>query len=319
MQAFLSIAWYLAGVPGRKSLIWATGSFPFFVDASDPGTDNPRLSRLYERAMEALNDAQISVYPVDVRGLVTNSPDSANANLVSRRDTLNAQAAAGRLIDSTLQNLKTFADMTGGRALYNSNDLAAGFQQAIDDASSYYLLGYYLKSRNAKPGWRKLQVKLLHGDAQVRARSGFFAGNATLNPGSVQKADEDFALASPVDSTGVPLLLRWNPLEVVNDKHQKQKEFAMVVPAASVIEESETSRFDIDFVWQASKDGVTVLTDGHSLKGTLNPDSLTKIKRDGVLYKNGFSLKPGDYQVRFVVRNNLNGRIGSVTTPLTVQ
>jgi VWFA-related protein len=72
MQAFLGIAWSLSGVPGRKSLIWATGGFPV-----PHGFSLGRARRipvvLYERAMEALNDAQVSVYPVDVRGLVNTS------------------------------------------------------------------------------------------------------------------------------------------------------------------------------------------------------------------------------------------------------
>ena len=35
MNAFLGIAWSLSGIPGRKSLIWATGGFPFAI--SNPG------------------------------------------------------------------------------------------------------------------------------------------------------------------------------------------------------------------------------------------------------------------------------------------
>jgi len=42
------------------------------------------------------------------------------------------------------------------------------------------------------------------------------------------------------------------------------------------------------------------------------------LKADGVIYNNALSLAPGDYQVRFVVRDNLNGKIGSVFVPLTV-
>jgi VWFA-related protein len=69
MNAFLGIAWSLSGIPGRKSLIWATGGFPFSIDspATVPGGT---LSLLYERTMLALNEAQVSIYPVDIRGLM---------------------------------------------------------------------------------------------------------------------------------------------------------------------------------------------------------------------------------------------------------
>ena len=72
MNAFLGIAWSLSGVPGRKSLIWATGGFPFSMD-SPSSVPGGYLSLLYERTMLALNEAQISVYPVDIRGLMNNS------------------------------------------------------------------------------------------------------------------------------------------------------------------------------------------------------------------------------------------------------
>ncbi len=73
MRAFLAIAWSLAGIPGRKSLIWATGSFPFPLD-SPSSLPSGNLAVLYERAMDALKNAQVAVYPVDVRGLVSTSP-----------------------------------------------------------------------------------------------------------------------------------------------------------------------------------------------------------------------------------------------------
>src|SRR5580704_9416558 len=73
MKAFLAIAWSLSGIPGRKSLIWATGGFPFPLDS--PASVPPSSVVLYQRAMEALKNSQVAVYPVDVRGLVSTSPN----------------------------------------------------------------------------------------------------------------------------------------------------------------------------------------------------------------------------------------------------
>lgn len=318
MNAFLSIAWSLSGFPGRKSLVWLTGSFPFFLDPKYSDLDTPRLSLLYQRTMEALNDAQISVYPVDVRGLVAVSDISSAHRSFSSLDRPRANVPGTTLVDSTIENLRVFAEMTGGRAFYNSNDLAAGFRQAIEDSQSYYMLGYYLDSRGTKPGWRELKVALTKTKWNVRARSGFVAGNATLNPQSLHNADEKFALASPVDSTGIPLTLRWNRLPAASRNEQEKVEFDMVLPADSVIDISDATRCDIDFIWQADKNGVTVIKDEHRLKGTLSAAGLAEVKRVGVTYRNALALKPGDYQVRFVVRDNLTGRIGSLTAPLTV-
>ncbi len=325
LRAFLAIAWSVCGVPGRKSLVWATGSFPFYVESGSPGPADPRLALLYERTMEALNDAQISVYPIDVRGLgsseTVNGPppmhDLFNNTVGSGQAVLDQATARNRLLDATLHNLQVFAEMTGGRAFYNRNDLDRGFAQAVDDSSSYYVLGYYRNSQNLKPGWRSLQVKTDREGARVRARTGFLVGKTTLNPESTQQADESFALMSPFDSTGVPLMVRWNEATAKSGT-DRNAEFAMIVPASNVIGETDAHPVNVDFIWEASRNGSSVVKEGHSVKGKVNPDGLARLKREGLYYKNSLKLPPGDYQVKFVVRDNLSGHVGSLTTPLSL-
>jgi VWFA-related protein len=311
LRAFLSLAWSLSGVPGRKSVIWMTGSFPFYLDsfASVPG-DNA-LRALYERAMQALNDAEISIYPLDVRGLLSDPAYFAN----------NAAAAPASdttkfLQDSTIESLKNFAKMTGGRAYYGSNDLVGALKHAADDSSSYYLLSYYLDTRHNKPGWRKLQVVVSRKDLEVSARAGFLVTNASVNPEITHKADVEFAMNSPFDSTGIEVTEQW--LEPSGHGSRKKIGFVLQMPAGDLIDEADRNRFDMEIVARATKKGAIANTVGQTVRGMLPPDALAKIKAEGIIYRNSIDLAPGDYQVRFIVRDNLNGRIGSVMVPLTV-
>ena len=317
LKAFLAIAWSLSGVPGRKSLIWATGSFPFNLDSpsSLPGGS---LSILYERTMEALNQAQVSVYPVDVRGLVSTSPagDATYSGDLSGPGFADAASSRSWLQTSSVQSLANFAEMTGGRAFFNNNDVSTGFKRAADDSSSYYLLGYYVDNLNTKPGWRKLQVQIARKDVEVHARTGFLVTNATIDPELTHKEDLAFALSSPFDSTGLEVTVRWQGISPDGDK--KKIGFAVHLPASGVIDERDKNRFDIDFIAQASKVGAPVGNAGQTIKGTVPAASMDKIKADGILYQNALELPAGNYQVRFVVRDNLSGKIGSVSAPLTV-
>ena len=45
---------------------------------------------------------------------------------------------------------------------------------------------------------------------------------------------------------------------------------------------------------------------------------MAKLKNEGLAYANSLELLPGQYMVRFVVRDNLTGKLGSVSAPLTV-
>jgi VWFA-related protein len=318
MQAFLGIAWSLSGMPGRKSLIWATGGFPFLMD-SPSAVPGGNLSVLYERAMAALNEAQVSIYPVDVRGLVNPAQGVSD---VSSRETVMGPVLAERNVKRgwlqglTIDTLKDFAAMTGGKAYYNSNDIATGFKRAVDDSSSYYLIGYYLDTHNTKPGWRKLQVKVGRKDAGVRARTGFLVTNATMNPGLSQEADLGLALLSPFDSTGIPLSVQWAGMAPDGDK--KKIAFSLHLPATGMTIEGENNAFNVDFMARAVKTGAPPSNVGSTAKGTFTTDALNKVKAEGIFYKNAFHLPPGDYQVKFVVRDNLSGKIGSVSAPLTV-
>jgi VWFA-related protein len=117
LQSFLAIAHAYRGVPGRKALVWFTGAFPFSADALDfvPG---PHLGPLYERALQALVEANVAVYPVDARGLL-----SADRLPVGS----SPAAMAVRMTQSeTIGTMQTIASLTGGRAFYNRNDVETG-------------------------------------------------------------------------------------------------------------------------------------------------------------------------------------------------
>jgi VWFA-related protein len=318
MNGLLGIAWSLSGVPGRKSLIWATGGFPFAMDS--PSTvPGGYLSLLYERTMLALNEAQVSVYPVDVRGLVNTSMVGA-----SRSGAARGAAGSQQLTDrmwlnrAKLDTLNDFADMTGGKAFYNTNDLAGSFRRAADDGSSYYMLGYYLDTSNNKSGWRKLQVKLAAKDVEVRARTGFFVTNATMNPMLSRDRDMANALHSPIEGTGVPVTVQWVGLAADGDK--KRAVFsAHMAPGGLSFDPGGRDQLNFDFAALAyDKDGKEAGQTARNYTPVVPPAQIASVKANGMDFRNALELAPGKYTVRFVVRDNVTGKVGSVTAPLTV-
>jgi VWFA-related protein len=319
MNAFLGIAWSVSGIPGRKSLIWATGGLPFNMDspASVPGG---HLSVLYERTMLALNQSEISVYPVDIRGLLNNSLFAEG----SRSGSVSGSTASRQLTNrmwlqqAKFDTLNDFADMTGGRAFYNTNDVAGSFQRAANDASSYYMLGYYLDTQNNKPGWRKLHVKVDKKDVEVRARTGFFVTNATMNPLLSRDIDMSNALHSPIEGTGVPVTVEWVTVASMGDK--KKAVFHAQMPAGSLtFDPAGRDQLNFDFAALAfDKSGKEA---GHALQRftkAVPAEQLASVRANGVGFQNAIELAPGKYTVRFVVRDNVTGKVGSVTAPLTV-
>jgi VWFA-related protein len=327
MQAFLGIAWSLSGLPGKKSVIWATGGMPFYLDSPDtvPGG---YLSALYERTMATLNESNISIYPVDVRGLVNFMPAADPSRQSMGHPNMTANGAMTQVANrswlnqSTQQTLEDFAAMTGGKAGYNTNDISGLFKSAVDDSSSYYLLGYYLDTKNTKPGWRQLKVKFRQKDdkekqVELRSRSGFFVTNATINPDIERKSDIDFAVLSPFDSTGLPLTVRW--LGMSADGVNKKVQFGLQLPSnALTLGPQNLLNFDYTALAYSTKDGKKANSVGKTIQGNIPEDRVSQLQLQGLGFKNELELAPGEYTVRFVVRDDVTGRVGSVTAPITV-
>jgi VWFA-related protein len=324
LDGLQTVAQALAGVPGRKSLIWASGGFPFNVSdntmqLAPTGRDTlADVLPLYEHTWQLLNDAEISLYPVDVKGLQVVSMPSASLRNPGKNYSRHAQQ---KQFD-TQSSFQTFAEMTGGRAYYGSNDLEKGFREAVNDSAEYYMLGYYIDREQTKPGWRKVTVKAKREHVEVRARSGFFVTNATIDPESSRNSDISSALQSPLDYTSLALVARWNKIEPGKEPGKKHVTYEMrLAPDAGVINDADNNHVALDFVAMAkTPEGKPVDHPmGQKIDLHLTPERLSAIRQQGVVYRDALDLAPGEYTVRFVVRDDLSGRTGSVAAPLKVE
>jgi len=74
----------------------------------------------------------------------------------------------------------------------------------------------------------------------------------------------------------------------------------------------------VDFLAIATQAGKQAGTVEQNVSGALTPQHVEQLRSRGMSYTNVLDLAPGVYSVRFVVRDNLSGRIGTVNAPLTV-
>jgi VWFA-related protein len=162
-----AVARDMIGYPGRKNLIWVSSGFPVSIEFSGRNSD---LSQDYaadlSRTAAILSQAQVSVYPVDARGLISNLQDMPNANeivpTVQSSDTRafgteELMRTAPQVMDSHMA-MEQVARDTGGRAFYNVNNLATAVSAGVKDGTSYYSLGYYQENKNWDGKFRKINL-----------------------------------------------------------------------------------------------------------------------------------------------------------------
>lgn len=204
-RSAVSILTYLAaclnGLPGRKNLIWMAGQFPLML-YPDP-SDAWDLHDEIKRQLNELTRAQVAVYPVNIRGLVTN-PEGAltgarpygGAHALDPVPGMPAQvgtvggagdrASADIMAATMLQGSGTslsvghmvqndVATATGGRAFYNDNDLRAALDEATENGANYYSLTYSPTNSNYNGSLRNIRVSLARPNCQLQYRRSYYA------------------------------------------------------------------------------------------------------------------------------------------------
>jgi len=354
LSALMHIAEAMEGIAGRKSVIWATGGFPFTLTEGGeiaslryystgatrgelgggtaggvlgssgnlpplPESNNTTADDLFanlrpqvQRTMQALAKAQISIYPIDARGMVAFS--SAASSRVRLGDVYGTEI-------QTHTTMNEIASVTGGKAYYNTNDITGAFMKATGESAQYYMIGYYAE-KEKKVGWHKLKVTVARPGVDVRARSGYMSG-VTPNP----KKPEDFAkleihaaVVSPLDYTSLPIRVYFDPA-TAGTGNKKRVPFEIVAqPGAAAVDSANKNHVQLDFLVIArDSKGQPVGQVGQKIEANLQDSQLKQFSTEGLNYKQALQLPPGSYNLVFVVRDNLTGKIGSVNAPLLVQ
>ena len=152
--------------------------------------------------------------------------------------------------------------------------------------------------------------------AEVRSRNGFFL--RTAEDKATSEKELDVAMRSPLDYNGLPIMGRWTG-ESGSGKKRKVAFTVMLPVGIGLIDESDGNHLNLEiFVRAQAPDGTTVAHLGQEMEGRLTSAVVEKAKQEGIRYENQLELPPGEYTVRFVVRDKLTGHIGSVTSAVKV-
>jgi VWFA-related protein len=331
INALISLARTLAGYPGRKNLIWVSSSFPsnLFDLAGLNSTSSRRqasaisegrsYSNPIERISSALSNARVAVYPVDTRGV--NSFASVS-NLANR----DGNAVSGGVADpqSAHTTMNTVAERTGGRAFYNTNDLADAIREGIEDGATYYTLGYYPENKDWNGKFRKILVKLNHPGVRLHYREGYIATDphAYLKMDAKQQAI-DFGQALNLDTpiaTGLPFK---SAIIMPSEKTANKLVVNFGIDAHALsfeLQDDGLQHTSVDCAVQIFNNKGTAVRAplAQNFSAALKPDQYQMVLQKFFPCNQAFELSSGDYLLRLGVRDNTTGLIGTVNAPVTI-
>ena len=222
LDAMKELAHNIAGYPGRKNLVWLSGSFPLTIFPDETSSNPFNVARQYgddlRNTATVFANEQIAVYPVDARGLVGSfMPDASQrgASLAGPRGGMRGmqqmQRASAQLTASH-DAMNELAGQTGGRAFYNRNDIDHAMALSVAEGSTYYTLAYYPEDKANDGKFRKIEVKLDRKGLQARYRKGYFPTNTQLPDEKTARNDFLRSLAPDAPmSTALPFVVRVTP------------------------------------------------------------------------------------------------------------
>lgn len=211
IRSLVAIANHVERLPGRKNLIWVSGSFPVWVgreSAPLPEKPEPGVQSFWpeiERAARALNSANLAIYPVDARGLIAPAAYSPDRARISRE--------AETLSRSGFGTMQVLAERTGGRPFFNNNDLRRALRRAADDSRLTYVLGYHPSHDQWNGQFREIKVRVRRPGVRLRHRRGYFAQPEEPADAWYRDGVLGAAMWSPVDATRLGLTVRVVPSE----------------------------------------------------------------------------------------------------------
>jgi VWFA-related protein len=341
LSAFDQLARYLSGIPGRKNVMWLSGSFPLAV-TPDPDLKNPfdaarNFSGAVEHTAGLLANARVAIYPIDARGLYpqTLSNASMSGGSVARdpERVHQAESAEFTLHAQEQMALEAVAHATGGEAIYNTNDLKGALAEVDRNGAHYYSLAYRPSDKSQGDKLRRIEVRVRPGKYHLSYRRSYIPAEASWHP----NGEHNFATIMQHDvPTSTQIMFRLAPLRVV-----PQPEAAPIAGSNPNVPRPVmrySIGYDVDVApisLTASADGVlhgtaTVLAiaydrDGKALNSVSNTLNITvptseypKFQKLGIQYREQLDLPAQTAWLRAGVFDPSSGRVGSIELPFSV-
>ena len=308
----------LSHYPEKKALVYISSGI------EKTGVENQ--SQLQATVNAAIR-SNVAFYPIDARGLMATPPGGDSTQAASVGSHLYTGSAQQSLMDNfhnTQETLDTLAADTGGKALLDSNDLTLGMTQVQKDMSSYYMLSYASTNAAEDGKYRRITVKLAPKQADLKAKleykQGYYAPTTFAKmTGSNKEAQLQEALLSDNPATDLPVAAEVDYFRLAKGKYFVPISVRIPGSALSFTNKGAKAATELDFIGEildARGKQASVVRDTIPLK--VASTTAGEVTRKQIQYDTGFTLAPGKYSLKFIARENGEGKTGTFTAPFTI-
>jgi len=265
--------------------------------------------------------ANVTLNPIDARGLIATMP----LGDASRPSPAGVGMFDGSINDKAMSTLLRSQDLayamakdTGGIALFDSNDLSQGIVRATRAVSGHYILGFYSTSTATDGRFRRISINLRAGlPGALSYRPGYFGPKGYEHFSSVDKERQlEEALGREDPLTDIPMALDLHYFQI--NRAEYFVPISLRMPG-DIVAGATGGRVILDLIAEVKTDqGLTIRNLRDKLEFRVRGDAPAKSANRPVQYETGFSLIPGNYEIKLLVRDQASGRIGTFLRSFSV-
>jgi VWFA-related protein len=316
LSALQTAAKLLGRLNEKKSLIYFAGGMRL------NGVDNQAQLRA---TIDAAVRAGVSFWPIDARGLVAQAPlGDATQGSPGNIEMYNGTAAQAVTTDfqQSQDTLYALAGDTGGKALFDYNDLTKGIVQAQRAVSEYYILGYYTTNEAQDGKFRRIKIGVdVSLEANLDYRQGYYAGklfNKFTAAEKERQLEDALMLDDPITELTIAMEINYFQL----NRAEYFVPIAVKIPGRelALAKRGGAEHTLIDFIGEIKDDygGTTVTNLRDNVNVKLSDATAAVLAKRPIEYDAGFTLLPGKYTIKFLARDDETGRIGTFQTTFVI-
>ncbi len=213
--------------------------------------------------------------------------------------------------------MRSIAEITGGRAHYNNNDLEGAMADSMRTGSNYYSLAYRPAGVEWNGKFRKIAIKTARPKIELLYRSGYYAISDPSN--LKEEPSRAVALAmQPNVPVSTQFIMKARVIAPETASGTTQVDILIDVHDLALTEENGQKTPEVYFVavaWDGDGKQCASFSEGFH---TVSEAQYESLLRTGLQVHQEMPLKPGSYQLRLGVMDALSGRIGTLDVPVTI-
>ncbi len=215
--------------------------------------------------------------------------------------------------------LAKIASETGGQFFFANNNMSKGLRDVATHQSRYYVLSYSIPPHEADGSYHKITLEIARPGLLVSYRKGYYSPREELTYENRKKEDLLAALSEPGNMKEIPMTLAYNYSQEPDSNYSVSIITNVDLHGLRFLEEGQRRENQLSLVLVAFDEydhyvsGLEKVIDFR-----LQANSYANLLQRGLRSRVELKLPVGRYKVKAVVREDVQGKMGSVTKSVEI-